>query len=426
MEAGYTPRSDAERGVRPLLLDVTRLVALRWTGRLENGIDRVCLAYLRRYRSAALAVIQHRGVIRVLDHRASQNLFDLLEYFGETARRSLVSLIAGALASASRPAFGSAYLNVSHTDYDLVAHARWVQRHALKPVYLVHDLIPITHAEHCRPRAVRRHRSRVIGALRHGSGIIVTTKAVEHDLRRFASQSGLPVPPVAVAAIAGASLMPTTASAADERGYFLCIGTIESRKNHRLLVDVWQRLRGRLGSATPRLVIVGKWGTGVADLRRGLEASGMLGGLVDVVERCDDGELARLMSGARAVLMPTLAEGFGLPMAEALALGVPVMASDLPCFHEVGQGIPWLLDPHDADAWEERLVSFDAAAARRQRQIVRLHGYRPLTWGRHFSSVDAWLAGTIGVPVPAVPYLPDGSTHPFADPASVLNPFHSL
>lgn len=134
----------------------------------------------------------------------------------------------------------------------------------------------------------------------------------------------------------------------------------------------------------------------------------MVGGLVKVVGRCDDGALARLMVRARAVLMPTLAEGYGLPMAEALGLGVPVIASDIPCFHEVGQGIPTLLDPHDPDAWEAKLTAFDDAAARRQRQIVGLHGYRPPTWDAHFAIVDPWIETAAGagmsLPVPC----PDG------------------
>lgn len=118
----------------------------------------------------------------------------------------------------------------------------------------------------------------------------------------------------------------------------------------------------------------------------------MASGLIQVLDDCDDAALAALMAGARAMLMPSLAEGFGLPMAEALALGVPVIASDLPCFREVGRGIPCLLDPHDVAAWEARIVAFDAAAARRQRRIDALHGYRPSGWADHFERIAPWLA----------------------------------
>src|SRR5690606_37756701 len=117
----------------PILLDVTRLISLRWTGRRANGIDRVCLEYLNHFRDRAQAVVQHRGAIRVLSRTASSRLFDSLAHErGEGARRSILSHIAEALLNHCRPVPGSLYLNVSHTDFDLPAHTRWVDRNALR------------------------------------------------------------------------------------------------------------------------------------------------------------------------------------------------------------------------------------------------------------------------------------------------------
>lgn len=89
---------DAAGSEELVLFDVTRLVALHWTGRRANGIDRICLAYLRHFASRALAVLQHRGVIRVLSRSASHRLFVLLA--GDRCRgvrRRLVLHLAGAL-----------------------------------------------------------------------------------------------------------------------------------------------------------------------------------------------------------------------------------------------------------------------------------------------------------------------------------------
>ncbi|HTG38425.1 glycosyltransferase family 1 protein [Sphingomonas sp.] len=379
-------------GLLPVLLDVTRLISLRWTARPANGIDRVCLEYLHHFRDRARAVVQHRGIIRVLDRAASRRLFDdLADGRAAGARSRMAGHIAGALASRARPVPGSLYLNVGHTDFDLPVHARWVARHALRAVYFVHDLIPVLHPEHCRPHAVVRHTGRVDAALRHGAGIVVGSAAVARDLHDHAERMAVPAPAVMVAPLAGARL-PAAPPAGSTAPYFLCVGTIESRKNHALLVQVWARLRARPGAAPARLVIVGRWGSGSASLRSALAASRMAGGLIEIVEDCGDEVLVSLMLGARAVLMPSLAEGFGLPMAEALTLGVPVIASDLPCFREVGQGIPCLLDPHDVDAWCERIGAFDCAAALRQRRIDALRGYCPPSWEEHFERVDPWLA----------------------------------
>ncbi|WP_125945566.1 glycosyltransferase family 1 protein [Sphingomonas sp. ABOLG] len=386
--AAARPPPDAGRA---LLLDVTRLIACCWTGRLPTGIDRVCYAYLHHYAGRASAVIQHRGFIRVLDRRHTDALFDLLRDRRRGFQARIAAFAPRALAAGSAPPPGATYVNVGHTDFDLPSHTRWIGRHGLRPVYLIHDLIPITHKQLCRPHAVRRHLGRVANALRHGAGIVVSSQAVAEDLLRFARECRLKAPPLLVAPLAGATFETRRGLHGDAERYFLCVGTIEGRKNHVLLLEVWRRLRQRLGRAAPRLVIVGQWGRGAEQVRDMLARDPDLAEHVVRIDHCTDEELAGLMAGACAMLMPTLAEGYGLPMAEALGLRLPVIASDLPCFHEVGKGIPCLLDPHDVEAWAAVIARFGDDCPRYRRQIMQVRRFRPTTWGDHFDRVDEWL-----------------------------------
>jgi glycosyltransferase involved in cell wall biosynthesis len=111
------------------------------------------------------------------------------------------------------------------------------------------------------------------------------------------------------------------------------------------------------------------------------------------IGRCDDLELAGHLAGARALLFPSLAEGYGLPLIEALSSGTPVIASDLPVFREIGQGIPDLLDPIDGPAWERAVMAYaEADSSPRAAQLERMAGYRAPAWENHFSEVDKWLA----------------------------------
>ncbi|WP_239806863.1 glycosyltransferase family 4 protein [Croceicoccus hydrothermalis] len=376
----------------PLLFDVTRLVALRWSGRPANGIDRVSLEYLRHFGGRARAVVQHRGVVRMWDEQGSARLFELLAQDRPRPPRGRIAMHIGrCLAKSHVDVGGGIYLNVGHTDFDLPAHVAWTGRNGLHAIYLIHDLIPIRFPEHCRPHAVRRHTERVRMALLHGSGIIVGGAAVENDLREQAALWHLTPPPILFAPLAGAPLAGTSPSVDVSGDHFLCVGTIESRKNHLLLLDLWERLRARFGTAAPHLIVVGRFGHGGEAFRRSLAMSGHAGGHITILEHCDDARLATLMRNARAILMPTLAEGFGLPMAEALAQGVPVIASDLPALREVGQGLACLIAPGDRDAWEARIAAFHTDADVRRRHVDALRAYRPTRWTDHFDALERWM-----------------------------------
>jgi glycosyltransferase involved in cell wall biosynthesis len=376
----------------PVLLDVTRLVAQAWSGRQAGGLERVCSAYWRHFRSRARLVVQHRGVIRVLDGEAAAALSDLLGDPPRDVRARLTRLLAASLVTRPprRGLRGAAYLNPGDTDFDLPAHHRWTGENGLRAFYLLHDLIPARHPEWSRPHAVRRHRGRVRGALTHAAGIILASEAVRHELVAYAAEHGLRLPPLTVAHLAGADLTrPPRTPETDGRPYFLCVGTIEPRKNHRLLLAVWERLIARLGPATPRLLIVGKTGPLTGDL---LAPLARLHPHVEHRPACRDADLAVLMQNARALLMPSLAEGFGLPVVEALQAGTPVIASTLPVFGEIGQGAACLLDPHDIEAWEQAII---AAASPAPAGRDTAPAFVPPTWRDHFDCVERFIASPV-------------------------------
>lgn len=383
---------------RPFLFETTRMIATRWAGKSPTGIDRVCDAYLRHFGPRAQAVVQHRGVFRILSVRHSDELFAMLANADEATRPKIAAfaLRAWFAGRAQKNGSGAIYLNVSHTDFDLPGHSRWVRECRLQPVYFIHDLIPITHARYCRPHAEVRHRGRVVNALKTASGIVVNSKSTAHELRAFARKEALPLPPLTIAPLAIGDLGKRKRAEADGQPYFLCLGTIEERKNHRFLLDVWLRLIVELGADAPRLVIVGQWGAGSSAVRTMLKRHPALRRYVTLLTRCDDGQVGDWIAGAQALLMPTLAEGFGLPMVEGLTMGTPVIASDLFCFHEIGQGIPCLLDPTDRAAWVRAIAGFAEPGGERQRQLRLLDHYRAPVWDDHFAAVETWLAALRG------------------------------
>jgi glycosyltransferase involved in cell wall biosynthesis len=281
------------------------------------------------------------------------------------------------------------YLNVGHTGLHDRALPAWIAANGVKAVYLVHDLIPITHPQFCRDGEDEKHAARMRHALASASGIIANSQATLDDLAAFGSKRRIRVPESIVAWIAGSD--PTQSAAfALERPYFVTVGTIEGRKNHILLLEVWKQLIAQMGEEAPILVIVGQRGW-KAQAAEALLESPELRAHVRELGTCSDAELGGWLKGARALLMPSFAEGFGLPVIEALQGGTPVIAGDLAVYREVVADIPLYLDPGDAEKWKAAISNFISDCPERERQRRAIEGFGAPDWPAHFATVEPWL-----------------------------------
>ena len=128
-------------------------------------------------------------------------------------------------------------------------------------------------------------------------------------------------------------------------GYLLCVGTLEPRKNLQLALRAHERLPGTLRRQYP-LVLAGMPGWRAEQLEKPLQRA-LAGGQVRLLGYQDDLGLAELFAGARLLLFPSLYEGFGLPVLEAMASGTPVIASNRASIPEVLGEAGVLIDPMD-------------------------------------------------------------------------------
>ncbi|WP_445778838.1 glycosyltransferase family 4 protein [Shewanella sp.] len=133
--------------------------------------------------------------------------------------------------------------------------------------------------------------------------------------------------------------------------YVLFVGTVEPRKNLTRLIRAWKSMDASARSNV-RLIIVGATGWLVDAQVANLKA-------IDAIEfrgHVDDAELVGLLQGAIAFVYPSLYEGFGLPVVEAMSLGIPVLTSDIGATREVAQGAAVLVDPTSEDNIREGLA----------------------------------------------------------------------
>lgn len=165
--------------------------------------------------------------------------------------------------------------------------------------------------------------------------------------------------------------------------YVIHVGTLQPRKNLHRLLDAFERIDNSqliIDNSQLQLVLAGKPGWLAGDL---VARATAMPNRVRLLGHVDQPDLPALISGARALAMPSLYEGFGLPVLEAMACGTPVVASNVSSLPEVAGDAALLVDPHDTDALAEALARSltdeDLHAELRRRGLQRAQQF---TWHR--------------------------------------------
>ena len=387
------------------ILDLSRLFS-RGLHPTPTGIDRVEMAYARellrrlpgRLRFAAVHPVAGYGrlptleVVRFLDETerlwAGRERHDRLGLRLSAARK--LTALRPRPAPKVEAAGASVYLQASPNNLhkpELIA--RILKREQARFICLVHDLIPIQFPEYARPGGADLHRKRMDTLGLHASALVTNSGATRDILSAYLERGGK-TPPIHVAHLGTAVPERRPDAAPIDIPYFICVGTIEPRKNHLLLLNLWRRMAERAtpGQIIPKLVLIGRRGWENENVVDMLDRCPELEGHVIEASRMPDGDVEDLIGGARALLLPSFAEGYGMPVAEALAMGVPVLCSDLPAHREVGGGTPDYLDPLDGPGWLAAIEDYAAPdSVRRKLQQQRMRRWRAPNWEDHITTV---------------------------------------
>ncbi|MGC1495009.1 MAG: glycosyltransferase family 1 protein [Sulfitobacter sp.] len=344
---------------RARLLDLTR--SLRRAGRVATGVDRVEHAYLSHLladnvptfglvRTAfGYALLDQSGLDEFLDRIEGNTPWGQIDLLSRLPRgRSVAQKQAEsdvrrfAISRGSRSRLtnlladimpdGYVYYNVGHSNLTIrVFNA--VRASGGKAAVMVHDVIPLEHPEFQRAGSVAPFREKMRRVSAHADWVIYNSEDTKQRAESYMQEWGrVPMPIVAHLG----TIVPTVnigslpAEVPTDQPYFVVVGTIEPRKNHALLLDIWEEM----GADVPPLFICGGRGWNNDAVFARLDHMTPNKNIYEL-PNLDDGTLAALVQGAAGMLFPSHAEGYGLPPLEALSLGTRVLCNDLQVLREI-------------------------------------------------------------------------------------------
>ena len=236
-------------------------------------------------------------------------------------------------------------------------------------VTIVYDLTTFDPSMRPNRRSTAIERLTLSPTVRRSGTFLAISEATERSLvLHFPVTKGrVAVAPLGVTPALSTELDPAEAAALPHGGFVLAVGTLEPRKNLPRLVEAYRALDESLQHKHP-LVVVGALGWETGETLQALRA---LGDRCKMLGHVSDAALAELYRRCAVFCYPSLGEGFGLPVLEAMAAGAPVLTSNISSLPEVGGDAVAYADPRNVGDIARQLESLLNDPARREDLAVR-------------------------------------------------------
>jgi alpha-1,3-rhamnosyl/mannosyltransferase len=237
-----------------------------------------------------------------------------------------------------------------------------VPKSSLPTVITVHDLSTFINPS-WHPSVRRNHINKKLPECINRARLILTdTHTVKTELQKFFNlpEEKVVAVPLGVDPVFHPRKMVSIATTLTKYGlkpntYSLCVATIEPRKNIQRLIRAYSRLPVSLLQKWP-LVLIGEPGWNSQAIHQEI-AQAQQKGWLRYIGFVPDKELPEIYAGARLFVYPSLYEGFGLPVLEAMASGIPTLTSNRSCLPEVAGNSSWLVNPEDEDELQQAMYS---------------------------------------------------------------------
>ncbi|MFS2326120.1 glycosyltransferase family 1 protein [Brucella sp. H1_1004] len=413
--------------MKPIVFDAS--FAIQRLGQMPTGIGRVeraWLKYIIGLNSPVYFSVRRNDMVMLLGKESSSYLLEILEKVSSDnlnfkskmlwklgRKRRAVRTNLAQFAIMTWHSFGKKQMISEHFKR-LCPQGGWYISAGLHPgedvfldtireagfrtAVMLHDTIALDFPQYCEASMQPHLQGLVKYQAKSGDYLICNSQStadsfVEHALRL----NGNPVKTKYIVSHLGlhdtkkvndSKASASYASIDKKRPIFMILGTIEPRKNHSFIVDLWEKIAQETKPENmPQLVVLGHWGWKIEGLKNRLESSPLLGWALHLLIGPDDATVAQLLADCNALLMPSFAEGYGLPVLEAARDGIPVIANDLAVYREIAGDYPDLCSIDDPAGWE-RLIKLHS------QKRERLQPPAIPTWDQHFERVMNALRAT--------------------------------
>ncbi|MBQ9827769.1 MAG: glycosyltransferase family 4 protein [Lachnospiraceae bacterium] len=279
-------------------------------------------------------------------------------------------------------------------DIDATFHSR-KRRSALLPqlksrgiriAQFSHDIIPLLHPETVNVTTMRLWMDHFAAHMKYDDLIITSVKESVNRLKELNSRFGLPEKKIVnswlgndfIGSETGDYPISDEIKNVEHKGrYVIMVGTIEPRKNHKVILDAFDK---KLFDRGLNLVLVGRMGWDVEELAERINNHPLLGKKLFLLSGVNDADLNDLYSHAYLMAFPSYMEGFGLPIVEALSHKTPVVSSNEAAIREVLGEYGESFDPDDPDEFIRIVESYLDDPEKYKAIKEKVASYVPVSW----------------------------------------------
>ena len=270
-----------------------------------------------------------------------------------------------------------------------------LKKQGVRIVAHIYDIISITHPQYCLERGVYNFMDFIGAHLQYADDIIVNAQATVDELQKLTQRLGISLPPCHVIPL-GADFAKqeiitedqvpkNVVEAVQDRPYILMVGTIEPRKNHKLLLEAYDKGLKEMGY---NIIMAGYMGWNMEEFEQKLESHPDYGKRIFHFTGLDDKAIAFLYQHAKFLAFCSYTEGFGLPIIEAIQRGTPVLAADVPVLREVGGDYCVWFEQDDAGELCEAVCALANSSGWYEKLKNNNKCFHAVTWEKCHSMMD--------------------------------------